>query len=317
MAQSATVRHTILEDPVTVLIEILDKDQMGVSGESPEVTIRRESDDYVANFATSRFVAAGGTNWAVMDATALNGLYSYTFSRAVWDEAGKEEGYVFGFRNAGTYQGEDAELHTFLSESPGAGLETGSRVTITVQETGGTRIPGAVVQIMDRTGTVRLWVGLTDASGQVRMMLPGTALAPKTYPVYLSDLAHHTFTAPETLTVAGTTAVTYIGVAFAPGHIEPGSVLIYDWEYDAGGVTPVVGGLVCAWTTKAGEFQAAGGIGYIPQKKEATTDTAGYWEMCLAPGKDYDFDMQPIRGVVYRRVRIPASGTARLSTLLP
>jgi len=288
---------------------------MGVAAQTPQVTIRRESDDAVANFVTSRFVVSGGTNWATMLPTSLPGLYSYSFSRFAWAEA-NEEGYLFGFSNTGVYAGEDAELHTFLSEQPGAGLEVGSRVTLTVQELAGTRIPEAVVQVMDNTGTTRLWVGLTDASGQVRLILPGTSTSSRTYLVYLSDLAHHTFVAPETLTVAGTTVTTYIGTAFNPGHVEPGSVLIYDWEYAADGVTPVANAQVRIWTTKAGEYQTAGGIGHIPQKVEVLTDAEGYWETPLAPSKAYSFEMLTTRGNTYNRVMTPASGSAQLSSLL-
>ena len=193
---------------------------------------------------------------------------------------------------------------------------TGYQVTLTAQLAGsGTPVVGCEVDVwtteMGGSG-VRYVKGVTDSSGQFQF-LAGAA----TYYVYLFDPAHTVFTVPETIVVTGVSVFTLEGAAFAPGHVVPGAVTVYDWEHLADGRTAIEGAAVAAWPTDKGEYWSAGGIGHREDKARVTTDATGYWELVLVPGKEYDFDLQATRSIVYRRVELPASGSVQLSSLTP
>ncbi|MGR3310672.1 MAG: hypothetical protein ACUZ77_07840 [Candidatus Brocadiales bacterium] len=160
----------------------------------------------------------------------------------LWDTGEGTPKYVYQNINPGMDEYTDAKttsIDTTLTASHGAGSwQTGAggtgtnTVTITLTETGGTpKIPGATVSIKDTPGTTLLATGTTDANGQVVFMLDDG-----TYSAYKEKLGSYSFTNPETLTVSGNTAQSYIGAPISvSAPVSPNTCRMFIWARNPDG----------------------------------------------------------------------------------
>jgi hypothetical protein len=118
----------------------------------------------------------------------------------------------------GGISGSDIVSEFIIEEVSGANV-----VTITAQEIGGTPIPDVSIFIFNSAETIKLKSGMTDVDGHLAV-----ALNDGSYKIRLGK-AMVNFTVPETLTVAGTTAKTCVGVPVSVTAPSAGlqTVIIY------------------------------------------------------------------------------------------
>lgn len=192
-----------------------------------------------------------------------------------------------------------------------ASLSGAWAATVTLEDDSGDPVVGAVINVWNSAETVLYGRVETDSLGQAVVLADDG-----TYQLRVVDPSHTAF-GVETLVVAGADQnVTYTGTAFDPGTSAPGTVRIFDWEYDATGKTPLAGLAVRAWPSSPGAYQAAGGIGFEPHAAATVTSADGYWYLDVAPSTAYTWDLTASRSRTYKDRTTPAAGSSQLRLIL-
>lgn len=158
--------------------------------------------------------------------------------------------------------------------------------TVCLVNSSNSPIASAIVTIKNTAQTVTYARKTSDANGKCSF-----ALVAGTYYVIISDYGQHTWTVPETLTVAGdTTSDTYTGTTFSPDDPStPNVCVLYGWLKNPDGSGK--SGQTVTATLRPDDYPAAydsdsdgtvdRGINYAKTGGSDTTDSNGYWSIEL------------------------------------
>jgi hypothetical protein len=161
-----------------------------------------------------------------------------------------------------------------------AGRGTGTNtVTITLTESGGTpKIPSALVVIKDTGDTTVLAQGTTDANGDIIFMI-----SDGTYNVHKTKLGSYSFINPETLTVSGNTAQSYIGTPISvSAPATPNTSRLFIWVRNPDS-TLVVAGLIGHAQITTLPFKASGSA-FEDDRPAFVVHADGYWYVDVVYG---------------------------------
>lgn len=156
------------------------------------------------------------------------------------------------------------------------------QIEITIEDTGGSPIQGAQIDLYDATNTVfltRIW---TDIAGEVNI-----ALDDGTYNLRIWATGY-SFTVPESLVVTADASVTYQGATGPTFPSSPDLCVIYGYVVDGGGA-PIGGACVTAEPTTP---QAPGGSQAVEYPIHVLTRQDGYFEMELLREMEVRFQIE-------------------------